>query len=175
MTGGETEYDALRPESVFGHYLWDRNGVIDSYEGSILGVFSDETWLMNGAAYAAQAGAGLSRESTTWGWRHRLSLGYHYLLLQANSHLARRERSLFISTSESNVDRAYPTVEADLIPVALDLDRAWGPLRLIAGGQAEIPARIRVYRSGGGGSGKGGDASYGGGTTSRVRLEYRLP
>jgi hypothetical protein len=174
--GGESEYDALRPETAFNKHLWDRNGVIDSYEGSLLGIFNNETWLMNGAAYAAQAGAGLWEESWFAGWRYRLGLGYQYLLLQANSHLTRRQTSFLLAYQEETFDATYPTIEADLVPVQVGLYREWGNLSLEAKIMGEIPARVRIYRTPGKGGGEErGSPEYSGGTSGGFRIGYSLP
>lgn len=178
IAAGESEYDALRPAVAFNHHLWDRNGVIDSYEGTVLGVFNNETWLLNGAAYSAQAGAGLWMEAPFWGWDHRITAGYRYLLLEANSRLTRRETNFILAYTEENFDDTYPTVEADLIPLEWHLSRSWGNLILDMDIRAEIPARVRVTRSGSSGSGSGGesgDEGYSGGTSAGVRVGYRLP
>jgi hypothetical protein len=177
LAAGETEYDALRPDSVFNHWFWDRNGVIDSYQGSLLGLFSSETWLLNGSVYAGHAGAGAWWRSAWKGLAFRIAAGYQYLILRADSHLTRRRSEFLIGYTEENADRAYPTVEADLLPASLELSRSWGNLSVTMGGQAALPLRVRIERAGGGSSGSGGSdggADYGGGTVAGVRLGYRL-
>lgn len=177
LAAGETEYDAVRPEIAFNRHFWDRNGVIDSYEGSVLGVFNNETWLLNGAAYAAHAAAGAWIDLPLWGWDHRFAGGYRYLMLQANSTLTRRETTFILAYTEETFAEKLPTVEADLIPVEWRLERAWGNLSLEMDARAEIPVRIRVHGEkdpGPGGEGNGG-ATYTGGTAAGIRLSWRLP
>ena len=176
ITGGESEYDAVRPDVPFNKHFWDRNGVLESYEGSLLGVFNSETWLLNGAVYAAQAGAGVWEAGTLAGCRWRAALGYHYLLLESNSHLTRRQTTLLFSVDEQNFETTYPTVEADLIPLQLELSRAWGNVRVDAQAGAELPARIRIYRSEHGGVKRPPSASeYSGGLSAGFQIGYRLP
>ena len=180
LAAGETEYDALHPEIPFGHYVWDRNGVIDSYQGSLLGVFSEETWLLHGAAYAGHAGLGMWWRSAWAGFAYRFSAGYQYLILQANSHLTRRRTAFLLGYTESSRDRIYPTVEADLLPAGLELERALDNFRVTIGGQAALPLRVRIDRGGDSGKsgargGGGGPADYAGGTVAGIRLGYRLP
>jgi hypothetical protein len=176
LSAGESEYDALRPEnSAYGRWFWDRNGVVDSYQGSLLGLFSGETWLLNGAAYAGHAGLGMWWRSAWAGVVYRFSAGYQYLILEANSHLTRRRTEFLLGYSEANEDRTYPTVEADLVPVTVELSRAWGNFSVTAGGQALLPARVRIERAGRTGGGGGNGTDYGGGTLAGIRLGYRLP
>jgi len=176
LAAGESEYDALRPDnSAYGRWFWDRNGVVDSYQGSLLGLFSGETWLLNGAAYAGHAGLGVWWSSTWFGFARRFSVGYQYLILEANSHLTRRRTEFLLGYSEANEDRSYPTVEADLIPMTAEMSRTWGNFSVSAGGQAVLPARVRIERAGGTGGGGGSGADYGGGTVAGIRLGYRLP
>jgi hypothetical protein len=173
---GETEYDAVRPEVAYNRHFWNRNGVIDSYEGSVLGVFNNETWLLNGAAYAAQAVAGAWIDLPVWGWDHRFAAGYRYLMLEANSTLTRRETTLIFAYTEETFAEKLPTVEADLIPVEWRLSRAWGGLSLVMDARAEIPVRIRVHgEKDSGAGGGGGGAKYSGGTSASIRLGYDLP
>ena len=176
IAGGESEFDAVRPDVPFNKHFWDRNGVLDSYEGSLLGVFNSETWLLNGAVFAAQAGAGIWEAGTVAGCRWRAALGYHYLLLEANSRLTRRQTTLLFSVDEQNFETTYPTVEADLIPVQLELSRAWGDFRVDAQAGAELPARIRIYRSQRSGVKRPPLASeYSGGISAGFQIGYRLP
>ncbi|MBW8889265.1 MAG: hypothetical protein JF616_16040 [Fibrobacteres bacterium] len=176
LAAGESEYDALRPDnSAYGRWFWDRNGVVDSYQGSLLGLFSGETWLLNGAAYAGHAGLGLWWRYNLAGFAYRFSAGYQYLILEANSHLTRRRTEFLLGYSEANEDRIYPTVEADLIPLSAELFRAWGNFSVTFGGQAVLPSRVRIERAGGTGGGGGSGADYRGGTVAGIRLGYRLP
>lgn len=177
IAAGESEYDALRPAVAFNRHLWDRNGVIDSYEGSVLGIFNNETWLLNGAVYSAQASAGAWLELPLWDWDHHIAAGYRYLMLQANSRLTRRETTFILAYTEESFDRTWPTVEADLIPLEWRLSRGWGGFTVAMEARAELPARIRIHRPSGtegGGSGEGG-GEYSGGVTAGIRLGYRIP
>lgn len=175
LGGGESEYDALRPDVAFNRHFWDRNGVIDSYQGSLLGVFSDETWLLNGAVYAAQGATGLWAERAFYKWNCRAAVGYQYLLLQANTHLTRRQTTFLFGFKDETFDTAYPTVEADLIPVQLRLSRDWGDFFCDADASAELPARVRIHRSETAGVKRPPVASeYSGGMISGIRIGYRL-
>lgn len=175
LAAGEAEYDALPPELLYGHWFWDRNGVIDSYQGSVLGLFSGETWLLEGTAYAGYAGLGVWRRGKLAGFGYRLSAGYQYLLLDAESHLTRRRTMFILGYTERTSDRAYPTIEADLVPVGLELARAWGSFKVTMGGRAALPARIRMEGEDPGGTGGSGrKARYRGGTSAGLRVEYGL-
>lgn len=150
--------------------------MVDSYQGGLLGLFSGETWLMNGAAYAGHAGLGIWWRSAWAGCAYRVSAGYQYLILSANSHLTRRRTEFLLGYTEDTADRTYPTIEADLLPATLEVGRAWGNLSVTVGGQAELPLRIRVEKPEGGKGGSGSPgAEYGGGTVAGIRLGYRLP
>jgi hypothetical protein len=179
IVAGESEYDALRPEIAFGHSVWDRNGAIDSYQGSLLDLFSDETWLMNGAAYAGQAGFGLWRKAEYRGFAARLSAGLHYLILEANSHLTRRRTAFLFGYTEADYDRTYPMTEAWLSPVSIEAGYGRGRVWAKAGVQEAFPLKVEIARpagDGGPGGGSGGGATeYGGGLTFGFRIGYRLP
>jgi hypothetical protein len=179
IVAGESEYDALRPEIAFGHYVWDRNGAIDSYQGTLLDLFNDETWLMNGAAYAGQAGFGLWRKADYRGFTVRVSTGLHYLILESNSHLTRRRTAFLFGYTEEDRDRTYPTTEAWLSPTAIEAGYGRGRVWARAGAQAAFPLKVAIERpSGGGGSGGGsggGKADYRGGLAAGFRIGYSLP
>ncbi|MDB5103874.1 MAG: hypothetical protein JWP91_1563 [Fibrobacteres bacterium] len=173
----ELEYDALRPDAPFGRHFWDRNGVIDSYQGSLLGVFNSETWLLNGAAYAAQAGGGGWAEKVFFGCRAQAGLGYQRLVLESNSHLTKRETSLLVAVEEETFDTTYPKVTADVLTPEARVSRSWGPVYISAEAAQALPVRVEIRREGkaaGTSAGKGGDA-YSGGTEGRVEIGWRLP
>jgi hypothetical protein len=175
--GSELEYDALRPEIAFNRHFWDRNGVIDSYQGSLLGVFNSETWLLNGAVYAAQAGGGLWVAKTRAGWRGEAGVGYGHLELEANSHLTKRETALLIAFREEDFERTYPKVIADVVTPELRVTGSLGRAFLAASAAQALPVRIRIERSGTTSGKKTAKAEEGisGGTWGRLELGWRIP
>ncbi len=175
--GGESEYDAVRPDVPFNRHFWDRNGAIDSYQGGLLGVFNDETWLFNGAAYLAQIGAGPWAATRLAGWYGRLGLGYHYLLLQSNGHLTKRQTSFLLAYQEENIDRVNPEIRAHVLTPELRLEKSWRRVKFSATGTQALPVRVSVKReNGSAGSGSSGTGSrYSGGTLARLEAGWTLP
>ncbi len=173
----ELEYDALRPDVAYDRHFWDRNGIIDSYQGSLLGVFDDETWLLNGAAYLSQAGGGLWAAKSLGGWRGEAGLGYGHLTLEANSHLTKRETTLILAYKEEDFDKTFPNVDADVLTPELRVTGSWGGMFLKASAAQALPVRVSIARTGGSGGGGSGtsDNEYSGGTRGRVEIGWRLP
>lgn len=175
--GSELEYDALRPETAFNRHFWDRNGVIESYQGSLLSVFNSETWLLNGSIYAAQAGGGLWATRTMGAWRGEAGVGYGHLELESNSHLTKRETSLLLAYREEEIEKSYPKVIADVVTPELRVTCSLGGAFLIASAAQALPVRIRIERNGTGGA-KGSvkrDDGFTGGTSAGLELGWRIP
>lgn len=180
--GAETEWDALRPDAAFNRYFWNRNGAIDSYQGGLLGVFDNETWLLNGAVYLAQAGGGIWAASEAAGFRFRLGLGFQHVILEANSHLTRRETTLLFAYKERNIDTDYPSVHGDFLSPEARLSRQWGACELAFTATQALPIQIRLEKKDEGGSdgGAGGESAggpaprsdYSGGTRLRLELSW---
>jgi hypothetical protein len=177
LGASELEYDALRPEVAFNRHFWDRNGVIDSYQGSLLGVFNTETWLLNGAIYAAQGGGGIWAAKAWRGWRGQGGLAYARLILEANSSLTKRESSFLVAFTEEDFEAVYPTVTADVVTPELRVSRSAGRFVLSIEGAQALPVRVRMDRNGmeSGNPGTGDGESYSGGTRGKVSIGLRLP
>jgi hypothetical protein len=177
--GAETESDARRPEVAFNHYFWDRNGVIDSYQGSLLGVFNNETWLLNGAAYAGLAGGGIWYGSGFLGFPWRLGLDYAHLVLEANSHLTKRETNLIFAVHEELTDFTSPRITADILTPEIRIGKAWGPWSATLIAEQAIPVRVdaegRDGEGGPSGSGEGVSKKTTGGTRLHAQLDLRIP
>lgn len=174
----ELEYNALRPDGAKNRHFWDRNGVIDSYEGGFLGIFNNETWLFNGAAYAAQTGSGLWVSRTQSGWKGSLGLAWQFLMLESNSRLSKRETNLILAYKEESFDRTYPSVEAHFLTPEAGLSKTWGPVFLSATAAQALPVKVEIKRDGKGngtGDGSGRDPEFSGGTRGRLEIGLRLP
>lgn len=177
LGASELEYNALRPETAFNRHFWDRNGVIDSYQGSLLGLFNTETWLLNGAIYAAQGGGGFWAAKAWRGWRGQAGLAYARLILESNSSLTKRESSLLLAFSEEDFDTVYPKVTADVVTPELRLSRSAGRFVLSVEAAQAMPVRVRI---GGDGTdpdntGSGDRGAYSGGTRGRISIGWRVP
>lgn len=177
LGASELEYDALRPDIAFNRHFWDRNGVIDSYQGSLLGLFNTETWLLNGAIYAAQGGGGLWTGKSWRGWRGQAGMAYARLILESNSSLTKRESSFLVAFSEEDFQTAYPKVTADVITPELRMSRAEGRFILSLEAAQALPVRVRI---GGDGKESGNRESrdgggYSGGTRGKISVGWRLP
>jgi hypothetical protein len=177
LGASELEYDALRPEVAFNRHFWDRNGVIDSYQGSLLGLFSTETWLLNGAIYAAQGGGGLWAAKDWRGWRGQAGLAYARLILESNSSLTKRESSFLLAFSEEDFETVYPKVTADVVTPELRVSRSAGRFLLSIEAAQALPVRVRLDREGKGSGkpGSGGGDAYSGGTRGKITVGWRLP
>ncbi|MDQ2999929.1 MAG: hypothetical protein M3Y08_01510 [Fibrobacterota bacterium] len=174
----ELEYDALRPDGAKNRHFWDRNGVIDSYEGGFLGIFNNETWLFNGAAYTAQAGSGLWVSRIQYGWKGRLGLAWQFLNLELNSRLTKRETNLILAYKEENFDRTYPRVQTHFLTPEAGLSKSWGPVFLSATAAQALPVKVEIRRDGNGngaGADSGPDPKYSGGTRGRLEIGLQLP
>ena len=177
LGASELEYDALRPETAFNRHFWDRNGVIDSYQGSLLGLFNTETWLLNGAIYAAQGGGGLWAAKAWRGWRGQAGLAYARLILESNSSLTKRESSLLLAFSEEDFDTVYPKVTADVVTPELRMSRSAGRFVLSVEAAQALPVRVRMEKDGTDPEqpeSRDRDA-YSGGTRGRISIGWRLP
>jgi hypothetical protein len=172
--GGETEFDAVRPQTAFNHHFWERNGALDSYQGGLLGVFSDETWLFNGAAYAAQASGGAWSARSWEGWRAGLGLGYHYLRLESNSHLTQRQSTLLLAYKEKSFDKTYPRIDASILAPELRLDKSWGRITVSASAAQALPIRVEIAGGGTGTTRPAQAGGFSGGTQARLELGWRL-
>jgi hypothetical protein len=177
LGGSELEYDALRPEIPFNRHFWDRNGVIDSYQGSLLGLFDTETWLLNGAVYAAQGGGGFWAAKAWRGWRGQAGLAYARLILESNSSLTKRKSSFLLAYSEEDFETAYPKVTADVVTPELRLSRTEGRFVLSIEAAQALPIRVRLDREGAGSGNRGsGDGdSYSGGTRGKIAIGWQTP
>ncbi|HKP96715.1 MAG TPA: hypothetical protein VJ385_13240 [Fibrobacteria bacterium] len=172
----ESEYDALRPDVAFNRYFWDRNGVLDSYQGGLLGVFNNETWLFNGAAYLAQAGGGAWGATRLGGWRGRLGLGYQHLTLESNSHLTKRETTFLLAYREERIDKTYPRVDADILTPELRVGTSWGRMEVMATAAQAVPIQVDMDGKSGATSGTSKRGSrYSGFTRARLELGWRMP
>lgn len=178
------EWNGYRPVSVAGKVFWERNAVLDSYEGSLLGVFNRETWLFDGdlQVFRLEAGGALDRLAggpPRFGrFGGRLGLGWQRVELSARSHITKRTDIGILARSVEEVKHTPPKVIADLVTpdlrIDLDLSRRLG---LSARASQAIPVRIDQADGGNGSSGKPGDqgAAWSGGTRISLEAKLRLP
>jgi hypothetical protein len=167
---------ALRPQEAFGHHFWDRNGVLDAYQGSLLGLFDRETWLFNGSLYLEQWESGAWYALLRKGWRAQTGLSFQHAVFKTESHLTKRTTTLLVAYEEENIDKAMPTIRADLVTPELRVTKDWGRFYFDVNVAQVLPVRISVERKGGkksSGSG-GGDSGFSGGSRGNAEIGYRL-
>lgn len=171
------DWEIPRPETAAGRHFWDRNGVLDSYEGNVFGVFSRETWLFDGAAAFRQTAAGAWLAAPAGGWRARGGLTWHLVELHARGHLTKRTSSLLIAYSEKDYHPEFPGVRAHLLTPELTLTRVLGNLGVAVSVRQALPVHVRLRREDGTAAtdrGLPGSSSYSGGTEARLQLGWRF-
>ena len=170
---GAVRWDALRPEIASGHYFWDRNGVLDSYEGSLLDLFSQQTYLFDGQAGLSQKTAGAWYSFPAYGNRLRLGLSWHRIEMEAYGRLTQKTTTLIIAYTEREYLLHFYGVEADLLAPEIQFSRRFGRAFVEASVEQALPLRIRMRHSGGAEPGpRSSSSSYSGGTEAWVRLGW---
>lgn len=170
-------WNAYRPDLPSGRHFWDRNNVLDSYEGSVLGVFNRETWLFDGEATLLRFFAGTTLEgSLPGGLEGRLGLIWQRLDLSARSHVTKRSSTLLIAFTEEEIVKGFPGMTAHLITPDLVLTLPLGGAALELSMAQAIPVSVRFKGEGGtGGGGGSGSSRFSGGTRAGLSLRWGMP
>jgi hypothetical protein len=175
---GAVRWDAFRPAVAAGHHFWDRNGVLDSYEGGLLDVFSQETFLFDGRAGLNRKTAGGWVSFPAASWRLRLALAYHRVEMEAYGRLTRKSTTLLIAYTERDYFLDFHGVEADLLAPEIRLSRRFGKLFVEGSVEQALPFRVRMRRP----EGSSGDESRPpsssastGGTLAWARVGWGFP
>ena len=168
------DWNALRPDIPSGKYFWDRNGVLDSYNGSIAGIFDRETWLYNGNLKLRQwvVGTGLARDFHNW--RSQFGLTYHDLDFQAQGHATKKNtQDIFFYTLQESYQN-FPGIKAGLLMPELRLSRRLGRAFFEASLGQAIPLyiRFRGENVSGSGSQEKSMSPYSGGTQASVKAGW---
>ena len=171
----ELVWSALRPEVAFGQHFWDRNGVLDSHQGSLLGLFDRETWLFNGSAYLAQWGTGAWCAHRVLGWRGQIGLGYQHLTLKTDAYLTERKTMLLLAYQEKETERVFPIVRADVVTPQVGLSKDWGRTYLTASATQALLVRVVLENRESGTSthGPAQNSEYSGGTRASLEIGIR--
>ena len=173
---GAVRWDALRPEIASGHYFWDRNGVIDSYEGGLLDVFSQETYLFDGRAGLSQKALGAWVLLPAGVWQCRLGLSYHRVEMEAYGRLTKKTTTFLITYTEQEYAFNFYGVEADLLTPEDLVRRQFGRAFIEASVEQALPLSVRMRHAPGsepGGSpGQSKPSKTSGGTLAWIRLGW---
>jgi hypothetical protein len=181
--GGAVRWDAYRPEVPAGRFFWDRNAVIDSYQGGLVDLFSRETWLFDGRLGLGTRSAGAWAARSFGAWDLRSGAAWNHLDLEAHGRLTQRTSTLIVGTEERDAYLDFPGLEAHLLTPELSLARRfaeWGMRVEVSVAQA-LPLRLRLREDAGAGEGGGGDralpsaSDYSGGTRARLLAAWTLP
>lgn len=171
-------WNAYRPDIPSGRHFWDRNSVLDSYEGSVLGVFNRETWLFDGDATLLRFFAGTGLEGPfVGGLEGRLGLVWQRLDLSARSHITKRASTLLIAFTEEEIENRFPGMTAHLITPDLVLNLPLGGATLELSIAQAIPVSVETKDRDGAGGGEGGGRSDGfsGGTRAGLSMRWGMP
>jgi hypothetical protein len=172
------DWDAVRPTVAAGKHFWDRSGVLDSYQGNILNIFTRETWLFDGDFRFRQGAAGLWAESSLRGWAFRPGLNVHILDAEAHGHLTKRTSTLIIAYTEEDYHLDFYGVSATFLTPELGLTRRFGCGRLELFAAQAIPVSIRMRREGGdhtdASQNLASKHSYSGGTRANLRFSWEV-
>jgi hypothetical protein len=170
------DWDAVRPAIASGKHFWDRSGVLDSYEGNILNIFTRETWLFNGDFQYRQGATGMWAESTIRGWTIRPGLNVHILDAEAHGHLTKRTSTLIIAYTEEDYQLDFYGITAGFLTPELGLTRRLGRGRLEFFAAQAIPVSIRMRHGVDDGAGASQNLSskrsYSGGTRANLRFSW---
>jgi hypothetical protein len=167
---------ALRPETAGGRYFWDRSGVMDSFEGNVLDIFSRETWLFDGNARFSQKVWGGWLATPIAGWRCRLGVSYLALDGKAGGHLTKRTSMLIIAYTETDHFPESPEVRAQVLMPELKVSRRFGHAFLEASMAQAIPVGMTLRHSDGTDApttGRGG-SKWSGGTEANLRIGWGI-
>jgi hypothetical protein len=142
----------LQPNDPARRWLWNRNAILDAYQGSIAGLFSRQTWLGTGEAEMVDlAGSAWAEKTVAQKLKTQFLLSLHHLEYAAAADLLKRDTELLITTRETQVTLEKPRTARWVLQPQITLSR---PGRL--GLQACISQAIPL----GGGqesTGNGGD------------------
>ncbi len=177
FAAAQSLWRANRPDVAYGKHLWDRNGVLDSYAGSLLGLFDDETWLFDGMLEVQSMSAGAWAAWFQKNWRLEIALAYHRLDLRSEYRLTRRTTSFLIAYEEKESDRTFPELAADIVTPELRLARSWGPVTLRTELSQALPIRVQLLRgrsatAGSGSSGTPSGSQFSGGLRAGAELGW---
>lgn len=119
----------LRPDDPAGRWLWNRNLILDAYQGSLTGLFSRQTWLGTGRAEWIDIGGAVWAErrflfgrasdlasgrasgfaaNPPSGLKTRLLTSLHHLEYGATAKVLKRDTELLIATRETLVQARLP-------------------------------------------------------------------
>lgn len=165
---------ALRPSPVYGNYLWDRNGVLDSYEGNIFSLFNRETWLFDGDVDFRQWAAGGWAAWIAPHWRGQFGMAYNQVNLKAFGHLTKKTTTLLIAYTEEEYFQSFPGVRAHLLTPEMKFSSRWGHAFLEASAAQAIPVSIQLRRAQDPSSGESNSSSssYSGGTSAGLKIGW---
>jgi hypothetical protein len=138
--------DALRPGTAANHHFWNRSGAMDSFEGSILDIFSQETWLFDGRAEYAQRAFGGWVETPVAGWNCRFGLAYQFLELRARGHLTQRTTTLLIAYDETDHFPDFPGMRARIMTPETRISRNFGRAFVAITAAQAIPLSAETKR-----------------------------
>lgn len=95
----------LRPLDPAGHWLWNRNQILDAYQGSLTGIFTRENWTGIGRAAFHREGANAFAQGRwspgAWDLRPGLDLGLHRLAWEGWTRLTRSQTALLLYTTQT--------------------------------------------------------------------------
>ena len=111
-SGALLKGEAYEPRDPAGKWFWDRNQIMDAYQGALLGVFSRETWLLEGSAQSQIQTADFnwrreffhkvfSESESTLKFSHQLGLSGAQIKWHAKGLLVRKNTQLLLITEES--------------------------------------------------------------------------
>ncbi len=94
----------LRPLHPAGHWLWNRNQILDAYQGSLTGLLSRESWTGVGRAAFHREGANAFAQRHfrlgAWDLSPGLDLGLHRMAWEGWARLTQSQTSLLLYTTE---------------------------------------------------------------------------
>ncbi len=166
------KWDATRPEVAFDKYLWDRNGVLDSYEGNVFDIFDDETWLFNGSMNFRQwsTGAWLARNFSHW--RAQCGLAYNVMDMQGIGFLSKKTTTLLIAYTEQDYTYDFQGVRAELLTPEFSLSARWGRFFAEASLAQALPLNVHLQGDSSSSDEKISGSSYSGGTMASAEIGW---
>jgi hypothetical protein len=166
-------WDALRPSPAYDKYFWDKNEILDSYEGNIFGIFSHETWLFDGSVSIRQWAAGAWVAWITSHWRGQFGMAYNLVDMKAHENLSRKTTTLLIAYTEKDYVQSFPGIRAHL----LTPEFRWSGRRGRAFAEASLVQALPIHVQTRGQNGSSDQtiqsgSSYSGGTRIGVKMGW---
>jgi len=165
------EWDGLRPEAAFDKYFWDRNSILNSYEGNIFDIFDDETWLFDGNMNFHQwsSGAWLARNFPHW--RAECGLAYNAMNFEGLGHLSKKTTTLLIAYTEQDYTYDFQGLQADLLTPELKVSGRWGHFFALASLAQALPLSVQLQGENAS-SQNVSASSYSGGTRAEAKIGW---